>query len=118
MSKSLEWGWMLVRIGLGVHWLLMGITTCSGKQITLQAVAYVVAGILTALGLLVRPSSLFLFCVMAWVTFSLRGGGVGLHVSLRNFPEFLSVLGVIVGGGGRILALGMCMAGLRGRWWQ
>lgn len=115
-SKGMEWGWMFLRIGLGVHWSILGAGAMSGGRINITDLAYLVAGVLTALGLLVRPGALFLLCVTLWFTFSEHG--MNIHMSYTSLLELLSVIGILCGGGGMMLAVGAMISGMSGKWWQ
>jgi len=115
-TGGMEWGWFFLRVGVGVYYLLIGLHGVNHGGVELDEVAQVVAGGAALLGLLVRPGALFLLLAMAWLTVS--SGGVKFHLNTEAVAPFLFVVGLLVGGGGTVLAVGAMIDGFNGKWWQ
>ena len=115
-SKATDWGWFFLRAGAGLVIFSMGLKAWQAGGADLRAVAQIAAGGAAVLGLFVRPCALFVLLAMAWLTVSSRG--IGLRLFYEAVAPLLFAVGLLIGGGGSVLALGSMIAGFRGRWWQ
>ncbi len=116
LSRTNEWGWVFLRAGAGLVFLGLGLKGLRSGGADLQEIAQTAVGISALLGLFVRPCALFVLVAMAWLSISTRS--VSLSLVYASTAPILFAVGLLVGGGGTVLAVGYMLAGLRGRWWQ
>lgn len=136
---NLNTGWLLIRIGIGLMFMLFGFGKITGGPAKWQqlggamaavgitflptfwgfmaAFAEFFGGMALMLGILVRPfAALMCFTMVVAVTMLMRNGA-----DLSKFGHALDMaivfLGILIGGGGH-LTLGAHIPRLKGRWWQ
>ena len=105
-----------MRAGVGLVFVGIGLTGWRHGGADIRCVAQLAAGAAAFLGLFVRPCALFVLVAMAWLTVSKHG--VNLSLVYESVAPLLFAVGLLVGGGGTVLALGAMIAGFRGKWWQ
>jgi len=114
-SSKLNYGYLLIRLGIGLYFLRHGFALFSENEPKLLPIVILLAGALFLVGIFVRPAAIAVVIML----FLLCWSGDSLHLSImgRYLPYILMASGVFMFGGG-FLALGEGIGALRGKWYQ
>jgi len=114
-SSKLNYGYLLIRLGIGLYFLQLGASQFSKNDPRLLPIVILLAGVLFLCGIFVRPAAVAVVAMVLWLCCS--GDALHLNTVLKNLPYILISLGVFIFGGG-YLALGAHINALRDKWYQ
>ncbi len=115
-SRSLDFGWLFLRLAVGLHFLRNGAARFDANNLELYAIALLICGVALVIGLLVRPAVVLMMVLMISVYVS--GSRLEFKMVRDSIIELLILIGFLIGGGGPCMALGAAISGLRDRWHQ
>ena len=114
-SSKLNYGYLLIRLGIGLYFLQHGLGLFSKNDPKLLPIVILLAGVLFLVGIFVRPAAIAVVTMLLLRCCS--GSTLDLSTMWEYLPYILMTSGIFIFGGG-FLALGEGIGTLRGKWYQ
>ncbi len=115
-TRALDFGWLFLRLAIGLRFLEIGADAFSSRNLTFFAVAALIFGVFLIVGLLVRPAAILMLLLL--ISVFVQGSSLSIRLVRESFIELLALVGFLIGGGGSFFVFGAAIQGLKGKWYQ